>query len=147
MLRLQLKSKIHLACLTDADLDYEGSITVPRDVMQAVDLWPGEKVLVVDRDNGERLETYVQPGPAGSGRFVMNGAAARRVHVGDRITLMAFGQSEKPISAKKVLLNERNEIVRAVEGVENPVVLPAGFPFESEAPGRRDARRAAPESL
>lgn len=144
MLRSQLKSKIHLACLTDADLEYEGSITVPRDVMEAVDLWPGEKVLVVDRDNGERLETYVQPGPAGSGRFVMNGAAARRVRVGDRITLMAFGQSEKPIAAKKVLLNERNEVVRRVEGVESPVVLPARFPFEQGTAGRRDRSRAAP---
>ncbi len=129
MLRAQLKSKVHLACLTDANLLYEGSITVPRDIMQAVDLWPGEKVLVVVRDNGERLETYVQPGPAGSGRFVMNGAAARRVQVGDRVTLMAFCQSEKPVAAKKVLLNERNEIVRFAEGVENPVVLPADYPF------------------
>lgn len=144
MLRSQLKSKIHLACLTGADLDYEGSITVPRDVMEAVDLWPGEKVLVVDRDNGERLETYVQPGPAGSRRFVMNGAAARRVRIGDRITLMAFGQSEQPIAAKKVLLDERNEIVRAVEGVETPVVLPPGFPFDQPPAERRDRSRAAP---
>jgi len=149
MLRQQLKSKIHLACLTDANLEYEGSITVPRDVMEAVGLWPGEKVLVVDRDNGERLETYVQPGPAGSGRFVMNGAAARRVHVGDRVTLMAFGLSEKPIAAHKVLLNERNEIVRTVEGVEQPVMLPPDFPFDAGDPGsagRRERRRAAPPS-
>ena len=130
MLRIQLKSKIHLARVTDANLYYEGSITVPQDLMDAVGLWPGEKVLVVVRDNGERLETYVQPGPAGSARIVMNGSAARRVQVGDRVTLMAFGHSEKPIAAKKVLCDEANAIVRAAEGVENPVVLPAGFPFE-----------------
>jgi aspartate 1-decarboxylase len=130
MLRTQLKSKIHLAAVTDANLHYEGSITIPQDLMDAVGFWPGEKVLVVVRDNGERFETYVQPGPAQSARIVINGAAARRVQVGDRVTLMAFGLSEKPITAKKILCDERNAILRSAEGVENPVVLPAGFPFE-----------------
>jgi len=130
MLRTQLKSKIHLAKITDSNLLYEGSITIPQDLMDAVGFWPGEKVLVVVRDNGERLETYVQPGPAGSARIVMNGAAARRVAVGDRVTLMAFGLSEKPIVARKILCDENNAIVRSAEGVENPVVQPAGFPFD-----------------
>jgi aspartate 1-decarboxylase len=98
--------------------------------MDAVGFWPGEKVLVVVRDNGERFETYVQPGPAGSAAIVINGAAARRVQVGDRVTLMAFGLSEKPIAARKILCDETNAIVNSAEGVENPVVLPAGFPFE-----------------
>ncbi len=117
MLRNQLKSKIHLARITDANLEYEGSISVPEDLMQAVDLWPGEKVLVVSKDTGARLETYVQPAPPGSGAFIMNGAAARLIHAGDRVTLMAFGQSEKQIRARRVVLNERNEIVRSEQGV------------------------------
>jgi len=124
MLRTQLKSKIHLARVTDGNLDYEGSISIPEDLMQAVDLWPGEKVLVASRDSGARLETYVLPAPAGSGAIVINGAAARLIHVGDRITLMAFGQSEKALRAKRILLNERNEIVRAEQGVGRASIPP-----------------------
>jgi len=124
MLRTQLKSKIHLARVTDANPDYEGSVTIPEDLMLAVDLWPGEKVLVACRDNGERLETYVLPAPAGSGAIVMNGAAARRIQTGDRITLMAFAQSEKPIKAKRVLLNDRNEVLRSELGVGKASIPP-----------------------
>ena len=123
MLRTQLKSKIHLASVTDANLLYEGSITIPEDVMQAVDLWAGEKVLIVCRDNGERLETYVQPGPVSSAAFVINGPAARRIGTGDRISIMAFGQAEARIEAHKVTLNERNEIVKTERGVKK-VALP-----------------------
>ena len=117
MLRTQLKSKIHLARITDANIDYEGSISIPEDLMQLVDLWPGEQVLVASRDTGARLETYVFPGPVGSAAIVINGAAARLIQRGDRVTIMAFGQSEKPIRAKRVLLNERNEVVRHEQGV------------------------------
>lgn len=123
MLRVQLKSKIHLARVTDANLAYEGSITIPEDLMKAVDLWPGERVLVVCPTNGARLETYAQPGPAGSGAVIMNGAAARRIGTDDRITLMAFGQAEEPLEAKKVVLNEHNEIVKSETGVHK-VALP-----------------------
>jgi len=128
MLRTQLKSKIHLACVTDSNLEYEGSVTIPEDVMQVVDLWAGEKVLIVCRDTGARLETYVQPGPPGSGAFVINGAAARRIGRGDRITLMAFAQAEKQIEAKKVLCNEQNEIVKTERGVKR-----VNFPQETIA--------------
>jgi aspartate 1-decarboxylase len=124
MLRTQLKSKIHLARITDAHIDYEGSISIPEDLMQAVDLWPGEKVLVVSRDSGARLETYVQPAPAGSATLVINGAAARLIHVGDRVTLMAFAQSEKQIRAKRVVLNDRNEIIRSELGVGRASIPP-----------------------
>ena len=117
MLRTQLKSKIHLARVTDANLAYEGSITIPEDLMLEVDLWAGEKVLVVCPTNGARLETYAQPGPMGSAEFVINGAAARRIGVDDRITIMAFGQSEKPIEARKIVCNEQNEVVRSSRGV------------------------------
>jgi len=124
MLRTQLKSKIHLARITDANIDYEGSISIPEDLMQLVDLWPGEKVLVASRDTGARLETYVFPGPAGSAAIVINGAAARLIHRGDRVTIMAFGQSEKPIRAKRVLLNERNEVLRSEQGVGRASIPP-----------------------
>jgi aspartate 1-decarboxylase len=124
MLRTQLKSKIHLARITDANIDYEGSISIPEDLMQLVDLWPGEKVLVASRDSGARLETYVFPGPAGSAAIVINGAAARRIHRGDRVTILAFGLSEKPIRAKRVLLNERNEVVKSEQGVGRAAIPP-----------------------
>ena len=124
MLRTQLKSKIHLARITDANIDYEGSISIPEDLMQLVDLWPGEQVLVVSRDTGARLETYVFPCPAGSASIVINGAAARLIHRGDRVTIMAFGQSEKPIRAKRVLLNERNEVMRCEQGVGRASIPP-----------------------
>ena len=128
MQRVQLKSKIHLAKVTDANLDYEGSITVPEDLMREVDLWPGEKVLVVSRDSGARLETYVQPGPAGGGAIIINGAAARLVQPNDRITIMAFGLAERPVEARKVLCNEKNQIVRRSRGVEL-IVTPEALPL------------------
>ena len=124
MLRTQLKSKLHLARITDANVDYEGSISIPEDLMQLVDLWPGEKVLVASRETGARLETYVFPATAGSAAIVMNGAAARLIHRGDRVTIMAFGQSEKPIKAKRALLNERNEVVHFEQGVGKAAVPP-----------------------
>lgn len=124
MLRTQLKSKIHLARITDANVDYEGSISLPEDLMQLVDLWPGELVLVASRDTGARLETYVFPGPAGSGSIVMNGPAARLIHRGDRVTILAFGQSEKPIKAKRAVLNERNEVLQFEQGVGQATVPP-----------------------
>jgi aspartate 1-decarboxylase len=124
MLRTQLKSKIHMARVTDANVEYEGSISIPEDLMQTVDLWPGEMVLVSSRDTGARLETYVFPAPAGSASIVINGPAARLVHRGDRVTIMAFGQSERPIKAKRVLLNEHNEVMRFEQGVGMATVPP-----------------------
>ncbi len=123
MLRTQLKSKIHLARVSDANLNYEGSITIPADLMKEVDLWPGEKVLVVCKDSGARLETYAQPGPANSKAFIINGPAARRVGTGDTITIMAFGQSEKPIEAQKLVCDASNKVVRRERGV-GPVEIP-----------------------
>jgi aspartate 1-decarboxylase len=124
MLRTQLKSKIHLARITDANVDYEGSISIAEDLMQIVDLWPGELVLVASRETGARLETYVFPAPAGSGAVVINVAAARLIHRNDRVTILAFGQSEKPIEAKRVLCNERNEVLRFEKGVGKAAVPP-----------------------
>ena len=86
-----VKSKIHRVKVTGADLDYIGSITIDEDLMDAVNLVRGEKVQVVNNNNGERLETYVIPGPRGSGEITLNGAAARRVAPGDIVIIMAYG--------------------------------------------------------
>ena len=86
-----LKSKIHRATVTDANLDYVGSITIDADLMDAAGLIAGEHVYVVDNNNGERLETYVIRGERGSGCVCLNGAAARKVEAGDIVIIMAFG--------------------------------------------------------
>ena len=86
-----LKSKIHRATVTDCDLHYAGSITIDPELMTAADLLPNELVHVLDIDNGERLETYVIEGTHGSGEVQMNGAAARLVHRGDRVIVIAYG--------------------------------------------------------
>jgi aspartate 1-decarboxylase len=88
--RIMLKSKIHRATVTDADLHYVGSITIDEELMEAADMVPYERVQVVDIDNGSRLETYVIEGAPGSGTIGMNGAAARMIHKGDKIIIFSF---------------------------------------------------------
>ncbi|MCA1823567.1 MAG: aspartate 1-decarboxylase [Mycobacteriales bacterium] len=90
MFRTMLKSKIHRATVTQADLNYVGSVTIDRDLMDAADLLPGEQVAIVDVTNGARLETYVIPGPRESGVIGINGAAARLVHAGDVVILISY---------------------------------------------------------
>jgi aspartate 1-decarboxylase len=111
VLRTLLKSKLHRAHVTDANIQYEGSITIPTDLMEAADLWDGEKVLVTSITNGARLETYVIPGPAGSGQIVVNGAAAHLINTGHRVTIMAWAQSDQPVKPKRLLLDEQNKVV------------------------------------
>ncbi|MET9614543.1 aspartate 1-decarboxylase [Kitasatospora indigofera] len=94
MLRTMLKSKIHRATVTQADLHYVGSVTVDEDLLDAADLLPGELVHIVDINNGARLETYTIAGPRGSGIIGINGAAARLVHPGDLVILIAYGQMD-----------------------------------------------------
>ena len=91
MHRTMLKSKIHRATVTQADLHYVGSVTVDEDLMDAADLLAGEQVAIVDVTNGARLETYVIAGERGSGVIGINGAAARLVHPGDLVILIAYG--------------------------------------------------------
>ncbi len=112
MQREQLKSKIHRAVITEADIDYEGSIEIPADLMRAVDLWEREKVLVASITTGARLETYVQRGPEKSGRIIMNGGAAHLIGKGERVTIMAFTWSDHPVAARIIVCDEENEIVR-----------------------------------
>jgi aspartate 1-decarboxylase len=94
MFRTMLKSKIHRATVTQADLHYVGSVTVDLDLMEAADLLAGEQVAIVDVTNGARLETYVIPGERGSGVIGINGAAAHLVHPGDIVILIAYGQMD-----------------------------------------------------
>ena len=94
MLRTMMKSKIHRATVTQADLHYVGSVTVDEDLLDAADLLPGELLHIVDITNGARLETYTIAGERGSGVIGINGAAARLVHRGDLVILIAYGQME-----------------------------------------------------
>lgn len=94
MYRTMMKSKLHRAVVTEADLNYVGSITIDRDLMEAVDLWENEKVQVVNNTNGARLETYVIEGPRGSGVICLNGAAARMAQPGDVVIIIAYALME-----------------------------------------------------
>lgn len=87
-----LKSKIHRVKVTHADLNYIGSITVDSALLEAANLLPGEKVSIVNVNNGERLDTYVIEGPANSGEVTLNGPAARKVQAGDIVIIIAYGQ-------------------------------------------------------
>jgi aspartate 1-decarboxylase len=91
MLRHLMKSKIHRATVTDADLNYVGSITIDRDLLDAADLMPNEKVQVVNNNNGARFETYIFEGERGSRQICLNGAAARLAHPGDIVIIISYG--------------------------------------------------------
>ena len=85
-----LKSKIHRVTVTEANLNYIVSITIDQDLMDAADILPGERVFIVDNNNGERFDTYAIAGERGSGMICLNGAAARKVHPGDVVIIMAY---------------------------------------------------------
>lgn len=116
MLLNMLKGKIHRAVVTQAELDYVGSITIDEDLMEASGIHEYERVQVVDVDNGHRLETYAITGERGSGVICLNGAAARLVHTGDKVIIMAYAlmmPEEADISLPKVVfVDEHNPIVR-----------------------------------
>jgi len=105
------KSKIHRATVTRCDLDYIGSITIDADLMDAVGLQDGEFVHVWNINNGERIETYAIPGERGSGEICLNGAAARRCSVGDKVIVVSFALTDEPITRQVVLVDDNNRIV------------------------------------
>ena len=111
-MRTVLRSKIHHATVTEAHLDYVGSITIDQDLIDATGLWPNEKVLIVSNTTGVRLETYVIPGEAGSGIIGINGAAAHLVAAGEKVIIMGFESTAEPIEPKVVLVDEDNRVVR-----------------------------------
>lgn len=114
MLRYMLKSKIHRASVTEADLNYVGSITIDKNLMDAADIVEYEKVTIVNNNNGERFETYVIEGEPGSGIICLNGAAARLVQKGDIIIILTYtilsDEEYQGFEPKKIFVNLKNEI-------------------------------------
>jgi len=111
-MRILLRSKIHKANVTDADINYIGSITIDEELMAKADLCEGEQVLIADNTNGSRLITYVIKGKRGSGVICMNGAASHLVKKGDEIIIMAFEVTDTKITPKNILVNKKNAFVR-----------------------------------
>jgi aspartate 1-decarboxylase len=108
------KSKIHRAKVTEADLNYEGSVTIDSDLMDAADILPNEQVQVLNVMNGERFDTYAIRGPRGSGTICLNGPAARLAHVGDLVIILTYATMEREEllkhAPKIVMVDERNRI-------------------------------------
>jgi aspartate 1-decarboxylase len=134
MMRIMMKSKIHRATVTQADLHYVGSVSIDSALMEAADLLEGEKVAIVDITNGARLETYVIPAPAGSGMIGINGAAARLVHEGDLVIIISYGTFDdaeaRTLEPRVVHVDDQNRIVKLGNDRSEPV------------PGAGDQKRA-----
>ena len=134
-MRVMMKSKIHRATVTQADLHYVGSISIDTDLMKAADLLEGEKVAIVDVTNGARLETYVIPAPAGSGMIGINGAAAHLVNAGDLVIIISYGFMDdaeaRALKPRVVHVDGANRIVELGSDPSEPV------------PGADDQKRAA----
>ncbi len=111
-MRWLIRSKIHKATVTEADINYVGSITIDEDLIDRVGLMEGEKVLVTSNTSGARLETYVIRGKRGSGVICMNGAAAHLINVGDEIIIMGFELSDKPVEPKMILVDKKNTFIQ-----------------------------------
>ena len=125
MMRTMMKSKIHRATVTQADLHYVGSVTLDVALMEAADLLEGEQVSIVDITNGARIETYVIPGPRGSGVIGINGAAAHLVHPNDLVIIMSYGLMEdaeaRTLKPRVVHVDEQNRVVKLGDDAAEPV--------------------------
>ncbi len=117
-----LYSKIHRATVTDANLNYVGSITIDIEILKAANMKVGQKVDIVNVNNGERFSTYIIPGEAGKKEFCLNGAAARKVHRGDKIIIIAYTEltpkEADEFKPKIVILDDDNNIAQEFEGLE-----------------------------
>ena len=118
-MRQLMRSKLHNARVTDANVAYIGSIEIDEDLLDAVGLWVGEKVLVVSNTSGARLETYTIAGKRGSRVVSMNGAAAHFIKTGEQIIVMGFEVSDTAVQPRVVLLDDDNTIVRRLDGETN----------------------------
>jgi aspartate 1-decarboxylase len=127
MMRTMLRSKIHRARVTDADLHYEGSVTIDAELMEAAGLLPYEQVHVLDIDNGARLTTYAIEGRRGSGDVIVNGAAAHLVHPGDTVIILSYAavtdEEASRLTPRLVYVDEQNRIARTGHRIEE--ALPA----------------------
>ena len=124
-MRIMMKSKIHRATVTQADLDYVGSVTLDAALMDAADLLEGEQVAIVDITNGARIETYVIPGERGSGVIGINGAAAHLVHPGDLVIIISYAMLDdaeaRRLQPKIVHVDDKNRIVKLGNDAAEPV--------------------------
>ena len=125
MMRIMMKSKIHRATVTQADLHYVGSVTLDAALMEAADLLEGEQVAIVDITNGARIETYVIPGPRGTGVIGINGAAAHLVHPGDLVIIMSYAVLDdaeaRTLRPVVVHVDEKNHVVKIGNDPAEPV--------------------------
>jgi aspartate 1-decarboxylase len=115
-MRNVLRSKIHRAYITEANTEYVGSVIIDRELMEKVDLWVFEKVLICDVTNGNRWETYVLPGERGSGTVSVQGAGAKLCQQGDCVIILSFEVSPEPIEPKRILVDRQNKFVQFLEG-------------------------------
>ena len=125
MMRIMMKSKIHRATVTQADLHYVGSVTIDADLLDAAELLEGEQVAIVDNTNGARIETYVIPGPRGTGVIGINGAAAHLIHPGDMVIIMSYALMDeaeaRTMKPRVVHVDERNRVVKIGNDPAEPV--------------------------
>ncbi len=130
-MRMMLKSKIHRATVTEANLEYEGSITIDQELLEAADILPYEQVQVLDINNGSRLETYALPGERGSGRICINGAAARLVSQGDMVIILTYSAIQESeassfhprivyVDAQNRIKNKKKEALWAMSCPQHP---------------------------
>lgn len=122
-MRWVMRSKIHKAVVTEANLAYIGSITIDENLLDRVGLWANEKVLVVSNTSGSRLETYIIPGERGSGVICMNGAAAHLIAAGEELIIMGFELTDKEITPQVILVNEKNEFIEYLDGEHAAEIL------------------------
>ena len=124
-MRVMMKSKIHRATVTEADLDYVGSVAIDLDLMEAADLLEGEQVTIADITNGARLETYVIPAPRGSGTITINGAAAHLVQAGDLVIIMSYvvvdDSEARALKPRVVHVDKDNRVVKLGNDPSEPV--------------------------
>jgi len=125
VMRIMMKSKIHRATVTQADLHYVGSVTIDADLLDAAELLEGEQVAIVDNTNGARIETYVIPGPRGTGVIGINGAAAHLVHPGDLVIIMSYALMDeaeaRAMKPRVVHVDGRNRVVKIGNDPAEPV--------------------------
>ena len=127
MFRQMMKAKIHRATVTEANLNYVGSVTIDQDLMELVDILPDEKVQIVNNNNGARFETYAIPGPRGSGVICLNGAAARLVQPGDQVIIINYGlfsdEEARSHHPRVAIMDEGNRVVKLLAEEPHSTVL------------------------
>ena len=122
-----MKAKIHRATVTEANLNYVGSVTIDQDLLELVDILPDEKVQIVNNNNGARFETYAIPGPRGSGVICLNGAAARLVQPGDQVIIINYGlmtdEEARRHHPRVAIMDEHNQVVKLLAEEPHSTVL------------------------